>query len=87
MESNIKPKINIPKLFICILLMVIGYLYYNKYLLKEKEHFQIKSLNKINNKLRKFNNSMKRNRPGYKKEEEKKLSLNIINMNLSNLNL
>jgi histidinol-phosphate/aromatic aminotransferase/cobyric acid decarboxylase-like protein/short-subunit dehydrogenase len=73
MESNIKLKLNIPRLFICILLMVIGYLYYNKYLLKEKEHFQISALTTMNNRIKKFNDSLKKNRPGYQKEKEQKL--------------
>ena len=73
MESNIKFKLNFPRLFICILLMIIGYLYYNKHLLKEKEHFQISALTNMNNRIKKFNDGLKKNRPGYKKEEEKKL--------------
>ena len=73
MESNIQPKINIANIFIFILLMIVAYLYYNKYLLKEREHFQIKSINKINNRLTNFNESIKKNRPGYKKEQEKKI--------------
>ena len=72
MESNIKFKFNIPKVFIFILLMVVGYLYYNNYLLKEKEHFQINALTKFNNKIKNFNESIKKNRPGYKEEQKKK---------------
>lgn len=73
MESNIKLNLNIPRLFICILLMVIGYLYYNKYLLREKEHFQISALTTMNNRLKKFNEGIRKSRPGYKKEQEEKL--------------
>jgi histidinol-phosphate/aromatic aminotransferase/cobyric acid decarboxylase-like protein/short-subunit dehydrogenase len=73
MESNIKLNLNVPRLFIFLLLMVIGYLYYNKYLLKEKEHFQISALTTMNNRIKKFNDSIKKNRPGYKKEQEEKL--------------
>ncbi len=73
MESNIKLNLNIPRLFICILLMVIGYLYYNKYLLREKEHFQISALTVMNNRLKKFNEGIRKSRPGYKKEQEEKL--------------
>lgn len=73
MESNIKLKLNIPNIFICLLLMIVGYLYYNKYLQNQKEHFQISALTKLNNNLRNFNESMKKNRPSYAKEEKKKI--------------
>ena len=75
MESNIKLKLNIPNICIFILLIIIGYIYYNKYLLKEKEHFQINILTKLNNNLTKFNDSIKQNRHGYKKEKNKKMKL------------
>ena len=74
MESNIKYKFNIPYFFICILLIIIGYLYYNKYLNKEKEHFQVQLLDKLNTNLKNFNQSIKENRPEYKKIKKKEIN-------------
>ena len=42
MESNIKYKFNLPYFFICILLIVIGYLYYNKHLNTRKHKWLTK---------------------------------------------
>lgn len=74
MESIIKFKLDIQYFFICILLICIGYLYYNKYLIKEKENFQVHLLDKLNNNITKFNESIKENRPEYKKEKKKEIN-------------
>ena len=53
MGTNLLMKYNI--IFIISLLLICGYLYYNKYLQKQKEHFQISKLTEFRERIEKYN--------------------------------
>ena len=74
MGTNLLMKYNI--IFIISLLLVCGYLYYNKYLQKQKEHFQISKLTEFRERIEKYN---KKTRDYYypeNKDKKKKININ-----------
>ena len=74
MGTNLLMKYNI--IFIISLLLICGYLYYNKYLQKQKEHFQISKLTEFRERIEKYN---KKTRDYYypeNKDKKKKININ-----------
>ena len=73
METQIKFNVNYTNLLIMLFMIIIGYLYYNNYLHKEREHFQIKKLKQFKETINKFNKRRKYSiDPDYEKKEKDK---------------
>jgi gluconate 5-dehydrogenase len=73
METQIKFNVNYTNLFMMLFMAIIGYLYYNNYLHKEREHFQIKKLKQFKNHIQSFNKRRKKLiDPDYEKKEKEK---------------
>lgn len=73
METQIKFRVNYTNLLILFFMLIVGYLYYNNYLHKEREHFQVKKLKEFKQGLIAFNKRRKKLiDPNYKKKEQEK---------------